>query len=64
MTSSERPKPATRPGRITPIPLRVVPEASAARVATAQARIAAEYYDRSEVRDRLVDALLKELQER
>jgi hypothetical protein len=36
----------------------------ASRVATAQARIAADYYDRGDVRDRLVRTLLSELKER
>lgn len=31
------------------------------RVATAQARIAADYYERRDVRDRLIEALLDEL---
>ncbi|MGH7742378.1 MAG: hypothetical protein ACRENS_10190 [Candidatus Eiseniibacteriota bacterium] len=32
-----------------------------ARVATAQARIAADFYQRRDVRDRLIDALMDEL---
>jgi hypothetical protein len=31
-------------------------------VVTAQARIAAEFYERREVRDRLIDALLAEIE--
>ena len=34
------------------------------KVATAQARIAAGYYERSEVKQMVVDALLKELRKR
>ena len=40
------------------------PRIRRSRVATAQARIAVDYYRRADVRDRLVDALLRELQER
>ncbi len=47
----------------------VIPLASAmrvrwSRVASAQVRIAADFYDRGEVRDRLVEALLAELKQR
>jgi hypothetical protein len=34
------------------------------RIATAQARIAADYYNRGDVKARLVDALLRELEPR
>ena len=47
---------------VAPIPLR--PAAAGirwSRVATAQARIAADFYQRRDVRDRLIEALLEEL---
>ncbi|MBI1799776.1 MAG: hypothetical protein HYR73_08840 [Candidatus Eisenbacteria bacterium] len=47
-----------------PAPAAFVPGVSPLRVANAKARIAAEFYDRRDVRDRLVDALLSELKER
>jgi hypothetical protein len=51
--------PARRPAALLPLhPVR------ASRVATAQARIAADYYDRGDVRERLVRTLLSELKER
>jgi len=49
--------------RTAPV-LSTIPGIRRSRVATAQARIAADYYRRADVRDRLVDALLRELQER
>jgi hypothetical protein len=47
-----------------PAPLLPLHPVRASRVATAQARIAADYYDRGDVRDRLVRTLLSELKER
>ena len=61
---------ATRPASAAPapapdpIPLRALPGVNWTRVRTARARIAAEYYDRGEVRERLVEALLSELKGR
>jgi hypothetical protein len=50
--------------RPDPIPLRAVPKPRATRIATVQARIALDYYDRPDVRERVVEALLSELKER
>jgi hypothetical protein len=48
--------------KAAPIPLRPLPARIRwSRVATAQARIAADFYRRRDVSDRLIDALLKEL---
>ena len=47
-----------------PIPLRAVAVERASRVATARARIALDYYDRPDVRERVVEALLSELKQR
>jgi hypothetical protein len=50
---------------VAPIPLH--PAAAGirwSRVATAQARIAADFYQRRDVRDRLIEALLEELDSR
>ena len=55
-----------RPGvvpRLTTVPFQG-PAVRWQRVEGARARIAAEFYDRVEVRDRLVEALLSELKER
>jgi len=66
MKPSRRLRPGTRRAeRRTKIPastpLRTVAGVRGSRVATAQARIAVDYYDRRDVRDRLVEALLREL---
>jgi hypothetical protein len=48
--------------KAAPIPLRPLPARIRwSRVATAQARIAADFYHRRDVSDRLIDALLEEL---
>ena len=64
-------RPATRLRRAepagnspAPIPLRAVPMPRPSRVATARARIALDYYDRPDVRERVVEALLTELKQR
>jgi hypothetical protein len=66
MSASDRARRAARrdvTARATsPIPLRPVPAPIRwSRVATAQARIAADFYRRRDVSDRLLDALLDEL---
>ncbi len=45
-------------------PLRISEFIRWPNIATARARVAAGWYDRSEVKDRLVDALLEELKKR
>ena len=52
-------EPGARPLKLVPLPSAHV--ASLARVAEARRRIAAGWYDRSEVRDSLVDAVLQEI---
>lgn len=48
-----------------PAALRAVPSPIRwSRVATAQARIAADFYQRRDVRDRLIDALMDELSQK
>ncbi len=53
----EQPRP-----RMRLVPGADEPRVRWARVATARARIAAGYYDRDEIRERLLDAILEELQ--
>jgi hypothetical protein len=54
---------ASTPARPATVPF-PGPAVRWSRVQSARARIAAEYYDRGEVRDRLVEALLSELEKR
>jgi len=66
MTRRRKPAASQRPAqgtlKLVPIPsARVV---SLARVAEARRRIASGWYDRSEVRDSLVDAVLQEMRSR
>ena len=66
MSASDRARRTARyhvPARpAAPIPLRPIPARIRwSRVATAQARIAADFYRRRDVSDRLLDALLKAL---
>ena len=63
--SRPQPRPAApRVDPSAPIPLRAVRGVRRSRIAAAQARIAADFYDRGDVRDRLVEALLRELERR
>lgn len=55
---------ATIPRARKPAPLRAARVVNLARVARARRRIATGWYDRSDVRDSLVDAVLQEIRGR
>ena len=65
---SPRPKRQSRPIRASssraPIPLPMTGIVRLARVAEARRRIASGWYDRTEVRDSLVEAVLEEFRSR
>jgi hypothetical protein len=56
----KRSKPAQRPKQAKIIPLHTASVVRLARVAEARRRIATGWYDRAEVRDSLVEAVLQE----
>jgi hypothetical protein len=66
MTRRPKPAPSHRPanGTLKLVPIPGASVVSLARVAEARRRIAAGWYDRSEVRDSLVDAVLHEMRGR
>lgn len=54
----------TRADSALPEPVRIADYVRWPHIATARARVAAGWYDRADVKDRLVDALLEELRRR
>ena len=66
MNRRRKPAAAHRPvhGALKVVPIPTARVVNLARVAEARRRIASGWYDRSEVRDSLVDAVLQEMRSR